>query len=209
MLDRPHPVRAEEQRKSPLHDAPVGEHVRDAAGYAQVVFEHHELAALQAQQVGAGDRDVNIARHLQAAHLAAEVLTAVDDLARHKTLVQDLALVVDIVQEEIERRDPLRQSLLDMRPFLAGHDARQQIVGEDALRAFFPAIDGKSNALGQKRNIGGALAALQLVPGNAGQCIEQFLVLGANLSVLGEHLVKGMIEKILRQRRVFEMPRRP
>src|SRR5262249_52129575 len=51
MIDRPYVVAAEEAGKDLLHNLPVGKHVGDAARYTQVVFEHHELAAVETYQV--------------------------------------------------------------------------------------------------------------------------------------------------------------
>ena len=65
VLDGPHAVALKQLRKRPLHDPPVGEHVTHARGHAQVIFENDKLAGIQPKQIGADDRDVNVARHLQ------------------------------------------------------------------------------------------------------------------------------------------------
>ena len=85
-----------------LHHAAVGEHVADAGGDAEIVFEHDELAGLEADKVGAADGDVDVARDLEPGHLAAVVLAGVDDLARDDAVVEDAALVVDVFEEEVE-----------------------------------------------------------------------------------------------------------
>ena len=54
--------------------------------------------------------------HVHAAHLAAEVPAAVDQLARHDAVGEDPALVVDVLEEQVERGDPLRQPALDRVP---------------------------------------------------------------------------------------------
>ena len=99
MLDGPHAITLKELREGPLHHAAVGEHVTHAGWHAQIVFEHHKLACVEPQQVRADHRDVDVARHLQAAHLAPVVFAAVDQLARHHAVVQDLGVEVDIAQE--------------------------------------------------------------------------------------------------------------
>ncbi len=50
-------------------------------------------------------------------------------------------------------------------PFGAGDDAREQIVGEDLLGAFVAAVDGEGDALIEEAEVGGLLAATQLVGG--------------------------------------------
>ena len=54
-----------------------------------------------------------------------------------------------------------------------GDEAREQVVGEDALGAFVAAVDGEGDALGEEGEVGGLLAALQLVGGQAGEGLGQ------------------------------------
>src|SRR5882672_5049271 len=107
MLDRTDAVPLEQLWKDPLHHAAVGQHVGHAAGYAQVVFEDHEFAARQPDQIGAHDRDVHVARHLQTAHLPPEMSAAVHHLPRHDTVGEDATLVINVAQEEIESGNAL------------------------------------------------------------------------------------------------------
>ncbi len=192
MLDGPHAVAREELREGALHDAAVGEHVAHAGGHAQVVFEHDEFAVVEAQQIGADDRDVDVARHLQAAHLAAVVLATVDELARNDAVVEDFGVGVDVAQEEVERGDALREAALDAVPLLRGDQARQQIVREDALGAFFAAVDGEGDALGEEGEIGRLLAALQLAGGQGGKGLGQGAIVRPQLAAGLAHLVEGL-----------------
>ena len=88
LLDGADVVAAEELGEDALHDAPVGEHVADAGRNAQVVFQDDEFAVCHADEVGAADRDVDVARDLEADHLAAEVLAAIDDLAGNDAVLR-------------------------------------------------------------------------------------------------------------------------
>ncbi len=117
MLDRPHAVLAEQHGKGLLHHLAAGEHVRHAARNAQIVFQHHEFAVGQANQIRAAHADVHVARHLHAAHLPPEMLAGVDDLARDDAVFQNPPLVINIFQEQVQRRDALRQAALDRLPF--------------------------------------------------------------------------------------------
>ena len=188
VLDGPHAVAREKLRKGALHHAAVGEHVADARGHAQIVFEHHELAGVQAQQIGADDGDVDVARHLQAAHLAPVVLATVDQLARNDAVGEDFGVGVDVAQKKIERGDALRQSALDAVPLLGGDQPRQQVVREDALGAFVAAVDGEGDALGEKGEIGRLLAPLQLVGGQAGEGLGQRAVVRRATSPSGSRI---------------------
>ena len=174
VIDRPHAVAFEEAGEHPLHDLPVGEHVGDAARHAQVVLEHGEPAAgAVADEIGAGDRDVGVAAHAQAAHLPAVVRAAVDQVARHDPFGEDAAVVVDVLQEEIERVDALRQTALEVLPLRAGQHARQQIVREDPLRALVVAVHREGDALVEERAVGRELTDPQLVDLDLEQPIEE------------------------------------
>jgi hypothetical protein len=63
------------------------------------------------------------------------VLTAIDDLARNDAVLEDAALVVDVLEEEVEGGDALGEAALDGGPLGGGDDARDRVVGEDALGA--------------------------------------------------------------------------
>ena len=72
---------------------------------------------------------------LNAAHLTAIVAATVDQLARDDPVGQGAAWRVDVLQEEVQRQDALRQAALDGLPLGVGQDARHQVIGEDALGA--------------------------------------------------------------------------
>ena len=88
MLDRLHAALRNSSGKICFITSAIRQHVRDAAGHAQIVFQHDELAVGQADQIRARHRDVDIARHLQAAHLAAEMPAAINQLARNDAVVE-------------------------------------------------------------------------------------------------------------------------
>jgi hypothetical protein len=79
-LQRAHVVVAEEAGEDALHHLAVGQHVRRARRHAQVVLQHGEAPVGEADQVGAGDGDVDAVGDIQPAHLAAVVLAAVDQV---------------------------------------------------------------------------------------------------------------------------------
>ena len=147
LLDGTHVVPAKHLREDALHDAAIRQHVAHAAGYAQVVLQNDELAVLKPDQVRADDCNVHIARHLQADHVPAKLLAAVDDLARHNAVRENAALGVNVFQEEIECGNALGQPFFHDGPFARRDHARQQIVGKDLFRAFFASVDGEGDAL--------------------------------------------------------------
>src|ERR1700675_2349247 len=94
MIDGADTVIAKESGKYALQNFAIGEHVGNTAGHSQVVFEDHKAAIRQAGQIGAADADVDIARHAETAHLAAEVAATVNQLAGSSPLGQDFAVVI-------------------------------------------------------------------------------------------------------------------
>ena len=162
LLDGADVIAAEELREDALHHAAVGQHVTDAGGDAEIVFEDDELAVLHSDKICSADRDVDVSRDLQADHLAAEVFTAIDKLARDDAVLEDAALVVDVLEEEVEGCDALRQSTFDRRPLGGGDDAGDGIVGEYLLGAFFASVYGEGDSLIEEAEVGGLLAAVQL-----------------------------------------------
>src|ERR1700722_11639662 len=101
MLDGPHAITQKQLRKDPLHDPAIGQHVGNPAGHSQIVFEYNEFSARQANQIGADDRDVNIAWDLQATHFATKVFAAKNDFTRHDAVRKNAAFIVDIAQEKV------------------------------------------------------------------------------------------------------------
>jgi hypothetical protein len=197
MLDGLDAVALKERGEGALHDAAVGEHVTDAGGNAQIVLEDDELAVVEAQQIGADHGDVDIARHLQAAHLAAVMAAAIDQLAGNDVVIEDPGVRIDVAQEKVERGDALGEAALDPVPLGGGDQARQKIVREDALGAFVAAVDGEGDALGEEREVGRLLAALQLFSGQAGEGFRQGAIVGADFTAAFAHLVEGPVERVI------------
>ena len=82
-----------------------------------------------------------------------------------------------------------------------GDEARQQVVGKDALGALVAAVDGEGDALGEEGEVGGLLAALQFVRRQAGQGFGQGAVVRAQLAAGLAHLVEGLVERIVSEER--------
>src|SRR6266496_3082264 len=76
-------VDLEQSWENALQHFAIGQHVGNAAGYAQIVFKHGKAAIWQSHQVGAANADVNAARDRQSVHLAAEMFAAEDELTRN------------------------------------------------------------------------------------------------------------------------------
>ena len=72
VLDRRDAVAGEQLREQPQHDLAVLQHVGDAGGRAGIVLEHVEGLGVDADDVDAGDVDVDVVRDLLAVHLRPE-----------------------------------------------------------------------------------------------------------------------------------------
>jgi hypothetical protein len=103
---------------------------------------------------------------------------AIDQLAGNDVVIEDPGLRIDVAQEKVERGDALGEAALDPVPLGGGDQARQKIVREDALGAFVAAVDGEGDALGEEREVGRLLAALQLFSGQAGEGFRQGAIVG-------------------------------
>jgi hypothetical protein len=184
-------------REGALHDAAIGEHVADAGGHTKIVFEHDELAVGEAEEIGPDDCDVDVAGNLEAAHLAAIVLAAVDQFAGDDEVVEDLGFGVYVAQEVVEGGDALGEAALNVVPLAGGDESRQQVVGKDALGAFVGSIDREGDSLVEEREIGGLLAPLEFFTGQAGEGFGKRLVRRAQFSSGLAHLVKRAVERVV------------
>ena len=92
LLDGPHAAFSKQRREDLLHHLAAGQHVGDAAGHAQIIFEDHEPAVRQADQVSSDHADINVARNFDALHLPAEVFAGIDDFAGDYPVLQNAAV---------------------------------------------------------------------------------------------------------------------
>ena len=122
------------------------------------------------------------------------MLAGVDDAAGNDAVFNDLAFVVNIFQEKIQRRDPLRQSALNFLPFRRRDDSGQQIVRKNPLRSLLASIDGESDSLVEKRLVGLVFAAPQFVRPQVQKQIVERTILLARVVRGAEHLVVGAIQ---------------
>ncbi len=133
MIDRAHAVAVEELRGEARHRQAVLEHVGDPRGRPAVVLEHSPGAVSVADEVAARDVAVDPAGWADAVHGAAKLRRAEDELPGHDPLADDLAPVVDVVDEGVECTQPLRQPSLDRVPLRRRDDPRHQVERKRAV----------------------------------------------------------------------------
>ena len=158
VVDRRHAMGAEQLRAKPHHRLAVLQHVGDARRRARVVLQNVEIAIVDAHDVDAGDVDVNAVRRRHARHFRPITGIAVDQIRRHDAGADDLPRAVNVAQKPVERVDALHQPLLQMGPFGAREDARQEIEGDQTLGRLLVAIDREGDAHAPEQHLGLAAA---------------------------------------------------
>ena len=91
--------------------------------------------------------------------------------SRDDLLLEDALLVVNVVQEKVQRADALGQAALQEVPFVRRDDARDQVERENLLRALAVAVDGERDALREERLIGEHPFAPELVVAHLAEAV--------------------------------------
>ena len=209
MGHRGHAVLAEQLGKEPHHHLAVFQHVAHATGHPQVVLEH-VVAATAIRIAGPHDVDardvrVDVARHIHPHHLGAELRVLEDLLGGDQAGLEDVLPVVDVVDEAVERRDPLGQPLFHLRPLMGRNHAGNQVEGDQALgaRAVFVlgAIHRESDADPAEDHLGLFAPGAHQAAFLARQPVSVDLVVRAYLCAAGEgtgvHFVEALFHRQL------------
>ena len=136
----------EQVRKQPHHDFAVFQHVGYARGRARIVLQHVKRFRVDADDVDAGDVDVDVVRYVLSVHLGAEYRVLEDQVVGDDIGAQHVAAVIDVAQEHIERAHPLFQAFFQDRPLFRRHDPGDHIERDQAFLGLGVAIDGKGDA---------------------------------------------------------------
>src|SRR5215471_5987128 len=107
MFNGLYPCFAKRARKDPLSRFAAYEHIGYAAGNADIVFQDHELAGRHADQIRARYRDIHVLANGKSPHLSPEMLTAIDHVPRDDAVGKDTALVINVLEKEIQSCDSL------------------------------------------------------------------------------------------------------
>ncbi len=140
VLNRPDPVALEELGHEPRHGQTVLEHVGDARRSAHVVLEHAPAPRAVADEIASGDVAVHPAGRSHAVHGPGKGGTADHERPGNDSGSDDLMCVVDVVDERVQRPNPLRQAPFDVRPLRSREHARHEVhrpgpVAMPAVRA--------------------------------------------------------------------------
>ena len=112
------------------------------------------------------------------------------DLGRDDAVLDDPLLVIDVVDEQVERADALLQAALDAAPFRGRDDPRHDIERKDPLGAGAVAVDVEGDAHVQERALGGLLPAEELAVGQRFDELAERARRRPRLAVGVEHLIE-------------------
>ena len=98
--------------------------------------------------------------------------------------------MIDVVEEQIERRDPLAQSSFDMLPFVRRNNAWDKVERKNALSSFLIVVNGESDTPAQKCVIGRRPLFLEVLERHSSVTVKQSLVMPTNIFGRLKHLVK-------------------
>ena len=178
--------------KSSHHDLAVLEHIGDARRRAHIVLEHVEIALAGTDEINSSDMGVDLVGRLDPEHLGPVGRIEQHELGRHQSRLQDLLVVIDVIQEDVDRLDPLDATALHQRPFAAVQDAGNQVEGNQPLGRATLGIDRKGDPEAAKQLLGRRLLDDE---GFDGQVVEETgkgRVGGTDLARLVAHLVKKL-----------------
>ena len=144
---------------------------------------------LVADHVDAGHVRVDAAGRVDADHLAHEVARPEEQLARDLPVADDPLVVVDVVQEEVERAHPLDQAALEPVPLRAGNHARDQVEREDPLDPLLLAVDREADPLVHERELDRVPPLLELLEAEPAELLRERAVVRPRRPGRREHLV--------------------
>ncbi len=162
IVHRTYPQIGHQIGEGPHHQGAVLDHVGDARRRAGIVLQHAEDAGLVADQIDAGDMGIGAVGDVDALHLGPVIGIAQHQLGRHDAVLQDLLIVIDVVQEQIDRLHPLDHPGLDRLPFVRGDHARDHVKGQDAVDRIAFGIDREGDAEIEQLALGVGGAARQI-----------------------------------------------
>ena len=123
-----HPVGPVELGKRPLHRVAAAEHVGHPGRHAKVVLEHRK-SVVGTHEIGTAHRDVDVVENLDSPHFVTVLRAAEHQLDGHDPVAERPALVVDVLEEEIDGGEALLEPSFDVLPLPGGQQAEARSRG--------------------------------------------------------------------------------
>ena len=175
-INRPYVLSEEKLRIETHHDEAVLQHVGDARGGPHVVLKDIVVAVAVPYEIGSDDVRVHAAGEGKPCHDRRVEGVPVDSAPRDDALLDDLAVMVDIVEEQVEGLRSLGEAAADLLPFGGGDDSRKRIKRNKALRSLAVAVDIECNADAVEQEIGSLHSLLDCLLGHAVEPLAVALV---------------------------------
>src|SRR6267154_3148184 len=163
MFDRAHTDSFEHRSERPFHRSPILQHVAHSGWTSPIILQNHPFSFVASDQVRATNVDVNILWDLKVDELAPEMFPGKDIRWRYNAVLNNFLLVINIVEEKIERGDALGQAPLEMLPLACRYDSWDEIERKNFLRPAGVPINIKGDALAQKCGINRLTTMFELI----------------------------------------------
>ena len=109
--------------------------------------------------------------------------------------LENLLVVIDVMQESVERPDPLAQAVGHALPFVRRNDARHDVEGNQALLAGILTIDGKSDSDTMKSDLSLAPLARNNFGRTGAQPLGVAAVILAHVAIGSIHFIVGSLHR--------------
>lgn len=179
----------EQLGEQPHHHLAVFQHVADAAGGAQVVFQHVPGAVAVAHQVHPGDVGVEVAVQIQPAHGHLVAIVGQHLLGGNDAGLEDALLVVEIGEEQVQRLHPLDAATFHGAPLAGRNGAGNDVEGNQSLGALLITVQGERDTRAMEQQIRLAPALGQHLLGRVRQPLGEGPVVGPTRAPRVVHLV--------------------
>ena len=141
----------------------VLEHVRDPRRHAQVVLEHVHGAVRVTDEVAAADVGPHSPLRSDPLALGEVVHRRRQDLVREDAIGNDLGVAVEVVDEKVERGQPLDEAVRYLRPLLGRDHAWDHVEGPGLVDVGRFAVHREGDAHRPDSEIGRRLPPSQLI----------------------------------------------
>ena len=160
-----------------IHQSQTRQLVNEVWARADLVKERRQFES----------RAAEASRSAELRRLRAQDLRGRDDL-----VLEDLLPVVEVVEEQVERGDPLDEARLEPRPLPRRDYAGDQVKGEDALGALRVVVDGERHSPPQEGEVDRGPPPLELGDCERGEALGKEAVMGPHFAAGRVHLVEEL-----------------
>jgi hypothetical protein len=121
------------------------------------------------------------------------------------SVLENLLLVIDVVQEKIKRRAALNKPAFQKLPLPGRNDARHEVEREDPLGAARIAIHIERHTLAQERQVKCVSLRSKLIRRQSRKGVPQSLIMRQDAARGVEHLIEKSIYTVIRKQRTCRL----